>query len=630
MSKPRKSLPRRISITIMLLAMPLFVVSLGTFFSNVQQFLHDEAMEHSNSILKTTLQRVVNYMSGIENAANSNAWLLEENFDPDSLLAISRRIMILNPSMLSCSISTEPDVFPQCGRYFSVYSVNEGDTIITVREADFEYFERSWYQAAMQLDKTCWIDPFSDFNEGAINFEDAVASYCVPLRPNGKHIEGILAADFAFSRLAETVLASEHPFPSAYYMLLGSDGRILIHPDSKQLFKKTIFSATDSLQHPDVIALGQAMTAGQQGIMHVQKEEIRYHVCYAPVPNTNWSLALVCPDDEILSDYNHLKHIILTIIIVGLLLIMLITANIVRMNIKPIYQLLTATQRIADGHYDEEIPISNRKDTVSQLQNAFAAMQKSIVTHMEEVRRTSIEVEKENKELEQATQLSIKINEERQRFTRHVLRQIRMPLNIIDGMVDVLRNRTLSQAEAEVVTDTMRLNVARLRRRLLMLYDSSELRPSDESIYRRENLLSCNELAQEAIDFMLSTHQGMEVHLEPEVPNDLCIKTNHLYLIRSMVEILHNSAKYSDGKHITLRVTQTTHTVRFIFEDKGSGLPKEWEQLISQPFSQGNEQSPGLGLGLPLVKRHITYLEGNLIYDPEYHEGCRIIIEMPK
>lgn len=85
------------------------------------------------------MQNVVNYMGVVANAANTNEWLLEENFNPDSLQAITQRIVTLNRSVVSCSVGTEPGMFPQYGQFISVYTVNDGDTIYTVRESDYDY-----------------------------------------------------------------------------------------------------------------------------------------------------------------------------------------------------------------------------------------------------------------------------------------------------------------------------------------------------------------------------------------------------------------------------------------------------------------------------------------------------------
>lgn len=47
-------------------------------------------------------------------------------------------------------------------------------------------------------------------------------------------------------------------------------------------------------------------------------------------------------------------------------------------------------------------------------------------------------------------------------------------------------------------------------------------------------------------------------------------------------------------------------------------------------FTKLNDLSEGLGLGLPLTKRHAESLGGNMVYDESYHDGCRFVITMPK
>jgi C4-dicarboxylate-specific signal transduction histidine kinase len=70
--------------------------------------------------------------------------------------------------------------------------------------------------------------------------------------------------------------------------------------------------------------------------------------------------------------------------------------------------------------------------------------------------------------------------------------------------------------------------------------------------------------------------------------------------------------------------------VRFIFEDTGPGIDKAYHKMIYEPFTKINDLSEGLGLGLPLSKRHIINLGGELTLDETYTEGCRFIIELPR
>jgi signal transduction histidine kinase len=642
MSKLRHSLSRKLCFSLIALAVPMFILSLGIFFLQSRYLIRQEAMERSTSTLNTTLQRVINYMGTVETAARINAWLLEENFNPDSLQSISHRIVCRNPNVISCSIGAKPNAFPQCGHYFSVYTVDEGDTVVTTREPDYDYFDKTWYKSVMQSGTACWVDPFDDSVEGTVDHNEAVASYCLPLRPGGGPVAGVLSTDFSFARLAETLAATELPYPNAYFMLIGADGRCLIHPDDSRLFKKTIYEGIDANQSPAVIALGHEMTAGKQGILHLIIDGCYDHVCYSPVPGTSWSLALVCPDREILTSYNHLVYVIVVLILIGLLFITWLSFKVVRQTLHPINKLLAATQKIADGNYDEVLPLSGKKDLLARLQNSFAVMQQSIISKMGSIDRTTEEIRKNNVELESATKLAEESVKKKSLFIQNLLHQIRTPLNIIQGFADVLRGNIDSQdedapvqtqlqtEELHNITTIMKHNSVHLNRMVLMLFDSSETGISDMSHYQRYDEVSCNELARECIESSQSHFPGVEVHLDTKVPDSLCILTNHLYLMRTIRELLFNSAKYSDGKHVTLRITQTESTVHFIIEDVGPGLSEEMQSTLFVPFTKIDDISEGLGLGLPLTKHHAVSLGGDLIFDAEYKKGCRFVLEMPK
>jgi signal transduction histidine kinase len=101
--------------------------------------------------------------------------------------------------------------------------------------------------------------------------------------------------------------------------------------------------------------------------------------------------------------------------------------------------------------------------------------------------------------------------------------------------------------------------------------------------------------------------------------------------MRTIRELLFNAAKYSDGQHITLRITETTSSVHFTVEDIGPGIiHQDSQKLIFEPFVKVDDLSEGLGLGLPLSRRHALSLGGELHYDEDYHDGCRFILEIPK
>ena len=608
MSKIRISLWRKLTINILLMAVPIFVLSVGIFYLQSRYLIRQGAMARSNSIVRSMIQRVSNYMYSIEASTKANAWLLEDNFCPDSLVSISQRVVRLNPHILSCSVITAPDMFPKY--------VNTG--------------------------KARWVDPFDGHTEGTIDYNEAVATYCHPLRSKSGQIIGVIATDLSFSHLAKTINDAPLPYPNAYFVLTGDDGRFFIHPDTTQLFRKTIFTDADPRQDADRIALGYEMVKGRQGTMHIDINGTLCHVSYHPVPGTDWSLALVCPENEVLADYRQLGYVIAALIIIGLLTIVWLCHHEVRQTISPINQLLDTTRRFVDGNYDESIPLSTQNDDVGQLQNAFAAMQQALYNHMGRIRQTTETLRKRNEQRARDIELAQEAVRKKTVFIQNLSHQIRMPLNIITGFADMLNdtiarqsksNAALSPAEEENLIDMagmMKYNALHLKRMIIMLLDSSSPTGDEKLITNRSEEVSCNEVARECIDYTVGHFPLLKVNFETELSDDVHILTNRLYLMRTIRELLYNAAKYSDGENVSLHVSQNNTYVLFIVQDVGPGLSDQVEEFIFKPFVKIDNLSEGLGLGLPLTKRHALFLGGDLIYDETYHEGCRFIIEMPK
>ncbi len=642
MSKIRFSLSTKLSIGFVLMAAPVFMLALGALFLQSRYFIRQEAQSTAKGVLNVTMQHVRSMMSTVETATNSNAWLAEKKFDPDSLLDISRRIVVLNSHVNGCCIAVEPNMFARYGRYFAAYTLNQGDTIVTVVDAPYEYFEKPWYKEAREIGKACWVNPYADDEEGAVVATEQITSYSKPIFLEDGRIAGIITSDMAMRRLKEATDSTEVPYPNAYFIMVGSKGEYYIHPDSTRLFKSTIFDNTDPNRDKDLIALGHEMTAGNEGMMWAELDGRLCHVCYQPVPGTNWSLALVSPDSDILWSYHKLTYIIGALIVVGLVVIVLLCRHVVGRAINPINRLLRQVGKIEKDNYDEMILRTSRTDVIGQLQNSFATMQQSLNFHMGALRHTAEMSRQQNEEIAEATQKVEEAVRQKTRFIQNVSHQIRTPLNIIMGFAQVMRDSMASrnddkaakymlpEEELTSITDTMKHNAQHLSRMVMMLFDSSDSGFAQELMAHRNELVSCNEVAQESINYTKENFPRLAISFDNELTDDVCIHSSPLYLMRTLRELLYNAAKYSDGEHVSLRLAQTEDKVMFIVEDKGPGLPEEFSDGLFKPFGKLNDLSEGLGLGLPLAKRHAQGLGGDLTLDTTYQEGCRFILELPK
>ena len=626
----RQSLAMKLSLGIVLLAIPVFIAAVGIFFVQSRYVIRKAAMQRADNVVSTATIGIERHLRAVETATNACVWQVQQHLQPDSLLVYTRSIVLLNSHVNGCSVTLEPGVFPQYGRYFSVYSVRQGDTVLTAREAPYEYFDKVWYRTPRDQKRDCWVEPFDDYNEGTLSATEPIASYCKPLYDAKHQLLGVIATDLALTSLSESI-SDNCPYEHSYYMLIGREGHYYIHPDTTRLFRQTIFTGLDPRADADLIALGHAMTAGNNGHMQVKIDGATCLVCYRQVPGTQWSLALVCPDDDILQSYHRMTHILIPLIAVGLLLILLLSVQAVKYAVRPLNKLVEQSKQIAHGNLDNTIPLSRRTEEVGSLQNSFRTMQESLRRQLTSIKQANAEAKRRNEELAHARQLAEEAARQKTAFIQNVTHQIRTPLNIIIGFAQVLRDSIGQIPEAEVrdVTSVMSHNAGTLSRMVLMLYDSSDTGITLALSTNHHEVVSCNDVARESIQYTYQHFPELKIHFTTELPDAFSIHTNRIYLMRTLREILYNSCKYSDGQHISLNIAATLTTVRFTFQDTGPGIPADHRQRIFDAFWKCNDLSEGLGLGLPLAKRHATHLGGSLTLDANYHEGCRLVIELP-
>ena len=626
----RQSLSWKLGLGILLMAMPIFMLALGVLFVQSRNNVKREATKHATSVVNTTMQHITRYMNIVKTATDLTAWDVVANLQPDSLLTYSNYVVALNGHIDGCSISLEPGTFPQYGRYFSVYTVREPDTVSTVIEEQYEYFDKIWYKEPKHLGEACWAVYYDEGDSLELTLDGMIASYSKPLYKDEKTFLGIISTDLSLLRLSKAI-TTEAPYDGSYFFMTGAEGRYYLHPDTTQLFTHTIFSDADPDKNADLFALGHQMTTGQQGSMSVMMGGERCIVSYQPVPGTNWSLALVCPERSILHNYRLLSYILVPLIIIGLLLILLFCSFTVAHAIRPLNKLADTLQHIADGHYDQPVERTPNQDVVGRLQNSFAAMQESLNSHVNDIQQMNAETMRRNEELVRASELAKEANHQKSLFIQNVSHQVRTPLNIIMGFSQVLKEGKSAMADDERkgITDMMRHNSVMLSRMVQMLFDSSARGATEELYASKNESVLCNALGRESIEASKAQHPNLDFGFSTDLPDDFRLNTNRTYLLRTIRELLYNAAKYSDGQHISLRIERTLDSICFIVEDTGPGIdPKEVNRLFEM-FTKVNDLSEGLGIGLSLAKRHILNLGGDLILDTSYQAGCRFIIELP-
>ena len=68
----RQSLSWKLSLGILLMAIPIFVLSIGFLFIHSRDKVKKEATEHAASVVNTTMQHITRYMDIVETATDVN------------------------------------------------------------------------------------------------------------------------------------------------------------------------------------------------------------------------------------------------------------------------------------------------------------------------------------------------------------------------------------------------------------------------------------------------------------------------------------------------------------------------------------------------------------------------------
>ncbi len=456
----QQRLSLRLGLLIVFIITVVFTVLFGFLFNRGRGYIQRAAIDRATQLLDNTAERINGIMDETETVTNFLAQTTPRHLAPDSLLAYTRRTVAENSFLTGLAISMEPDFFPEMGRYFSAYSLRHRpdivdstavDSIITVREGPFEYFDAVWYKTPRTLGTSCWVDAYDDYNEGTLSSPDYLTSYCCPMRDADGHYVGSITASLTLKWLSQAVTAIP-AYPNSSAIMIGRTGVYLIHPDTAKLFRESIFSDAAPESRNVINALGKAMLAGRSGMTQTIVDGRDAFIFYRPLDRTGWSIAIVCPESDVFARYNRLVYSVWIVIAIGLMLLMLFCYQIVRRAVQPLEQLDEQAKRIAEGHFDEPLPESPRHDSVGRLTNSFISMQQSLAESVASIRRVNDELQLQNDELTKAYQLKLETNRQKTVFIQNMYHEIRTPLNIISGFAQVL-SESLHGLSAEEVDD---------------------------------------------------------------------------------------------------------------------------------------------------------------------------------
>ena len=316
-------------------------------------------------------------------------------------------------------------------------------------------------------------------------------------------------------------------------------------------------------------------------------------------------MALAIPVREVRAAWRDLAPSLIGIGLLALIVSVVVGFFLSRSITRPLEAMTVASEEIARGRYEQEIPVEG-KDEVGRLARAFNAMAREVA----------------------------RAHRMQRDFVANVSHDLKTPLTAIQGFAQALLDGTAGDEEAYrtsariISEEAARMN--RLIRDLLELarLESGQAAMAKEPVDLLEVLSSCAET------FALQAEQkgvSLVLRLPPTLPR---IQGDAHRLAQAFTNLLDNAFKYtSGGGSVELAAYQTSEEkVEVSVTDTGVGIPSEDLPRIFERFyrvDKARAGTRGTGLGLAIVKEIVQAHGGRITAASQEGHGTRFTVTLP-
>jgi signal transduction histidine kinase len=220
----------------------------------------------------------------------------------------------------------------------------------------------------------------------------------------------------------------------------------------------------------------------------------------------------------------------------------------------------------------------------------------------------------------------------RREFLSSVAHQLRTPLMVATGYLQLLQKGVMSGDQLTAAMDTVSRNVqqiATLVNDILFLQEMELVLPDFQAV-------DMNEVTRQVLERYSRQAAGRDIHLHftphPGLPP---VYGDARSLERALVALVDNAIKFSpSGVNVEIRTGLDGEKVLVAVEDHGIGIPQETQPRIFDRFyhldRSGDELFNGIGLGLAITRQVIEQHQGSLDVISEPGKGSTFTISLKK
>lgn len=213
------------------------------------------------------------------------------------------------------------------------------------------------------------------------------------------------------------------------------------------------------------------------------------------------------------------------------------------------------------------------------------------------------EVDKRTKELE-------KINEQKTNTFVNLAHETKTPLTLIKNYLEEYISTKGNSEELTII----KRSIDKLSTDIINLFDLERFNKG-LAIYNHETISNFSEIIQENLVLFKQYASKRNIELKEDIEENVFIKADPVAINRIVNNLIENAIKFSNDGLIEISLETCHDKVIFFVKDHGIGIPPELHKKVFESYYQITNQKrsiQGMGLGLPIVKKVIHGLNGEI------------------
>lgn len=180
---------------------------------------------------------------------------------------------------------------------------------------------------------------------------DLIVSYQMPVySPDRNELAGVASFEISLQKIGK-MLSEIAIGKNGYAFIVDKDGNYITHPQSEWILKRNLFSGSFTIFTEEGVDIQSDLKKGRRGaalgLSPLNDEKSWYY--YAPLPNSEWAVIIVIPENELFSDIHLIFRSIVLISVLGILLLFLLNMFVFRKMLDPLVRITHAIQRFTSN-----------------------------------------------------------------------------------------------------------------------------------------------------------------------------------------------------------------------------------------------------------------------------------------